>query len=796
MDLSDASSKKAVRTTQLHPADTRLHGRWLVLAWAAWALLSSGTLLAFAFRLPVYLTLLQTVCTGTGCLPGQPAPDTEATLHRLGLSLGSYVTFNLVLTLASMLLACTMSSLLAWRKPRDWLALLVALMLIMFGTANSISASELSHSAWHFPAMLFTILHFATIFLVGSLIPTGRFVPRWTHWLVPAWLLWRLILLFFPTLPSADLLNTLIWLSGLACISVAMIYRYQRMSSPIQRQQLKWIVFGGSATILIVIVFNLPPLIFPALSRTGSLYDLFLATINTLVLVPAIFCFAIAILRYRLWEIDVIINRTLVYGTLTGILALVYVGLVIGLQALLRGIISQESSVAIVVSTLAIAALFQPFRHRTQQIIDRRFYRRTYDAAQTLAAFGARLQQPDEVDLTKLSADLLAVVHQTMQPTHVSLWLRQPPPQAEPLRVALAGAAPEWQTESSSVVIASNDPLVAYLLGVAGAVSIEQLHLDSPALHALQEASVKLAVPLLSQGELVGLLQLGPHKSDQGYSSDDRRLLHTLAIQAAPAIRVAQLVREQQAQARERERLEQELRIAQQIQQAFLPKDLPELAGWQVATYYQPARAVGGDFYDFLAFADGRLAIVIGDVSGKGIPAALLMTTTRTILRSVAQREASPGQVLEQTNAILCPEMPPGMFVTCLYAILDPASGRLRYANAGHDQPYQRQYDRVSELWATGMPLGLMPGMTYEEKETSIAEGDSVLWYSDGLVEAHNPEQAMFGFPRLAKLLEEQRDAPSLIEVLLQDLTAFTGPAWEQEDDVTLLTLQRSCHLT
>lgn len=426
MDLSDASSKKAVRTTPFHPADTRLHGRWLVLAWAAWALLSSGTLLAFAFRLPVYLTLLQTVCTGTGCLPGQPAPDTEATLHRLGLSLGSYVTFNLVLTLASMLLACTMSSLLAWRKPRDWLALLVALMLIMFGTANIISAPELSHSAWHFPAMLFTILHFVTVFLVGSLIPTGRFVPRWTCWLVPAWVLWRLILLFFPTLPSADLLNTLIWLSGLACIMVALIYRYQRMSSPIQRQQLKWIVFGGSATILIVLVTNLPPLLFPALSRTGSLYALFLAAINTLVLLPLIFCFAIAILRSRLWEIDVIINRTLVYGTLTGTLALVYFGLVIGLSALLQGIISHDSGVAIVISTLAIAALFQPLRHRMQRTIDRRFYRRKYNATQTLAAFSATLRH--EVDLDQLREALLAVVQETMQPSHVSLWLRPTAP--------------------------------------------------------------------------------------------------------------------------------------------------------------------------------------------------------------------------------------------------------------------------------------------------------------------------------------------------------------------------------
>lgn len=348
------------------------------------------------------------------------------------------------------------------------------------------------------------------------------------------------------------------------------------------------------------------------------------------------------------------------------------------------------------------------------------------------------------------------------------------------------------QIDSPPVPIGKNDPLMDYFLSTPGAVEIAKLHLNSPALQYLKSAGVKIAVPLISQGELVGLLNLGPRLSERDYSSDDRELLSRVAIQTAPAMRVAQLARKQEAQARERERLEQELRVARLIQHAFLPKDLPTLPGWQVAAYYQPARAVGGDFYDFISFEDGRLGIVIGDVTDKGIPAALLMTTTRSILRSVAQSEMSPGKVLEQTNNLLCPDMPPKMFVTCLYAILDPAGGLLRYANAGHDQPYQRKLDRVDELWATGMPLGLMPNMTYEEKETLLASGDSVLFYSDGLVEAHNPEHAMFGFPRLVKLMDEQRDDPDMIELLLRQLGEFTGPEWEQEDDVTLVTLQRS----
>ena len=257
------------------------------------------------------------------------------------------------------------------------------------------------------------------------------------------------------------------------------------------------------------------------------------------------------------------------------------------------------------------------------------------------------------------------------------------------------------------------------------------------------------------------------------------------------ALRVAQLVREKRTQDLERERIEQEMRIARLIQQTLLPKELPELPGWQIASYYQPARAVGGDFYDFLYFEDGRMGIVIGDVTDKGVPAALVMATTRSILRSTAHASISPGKVLEQTNDLLHPDIPPKMFVTCLYAILDPISGHLEYANAGHDLPHWRHNGEVTALRATGMPLGLMPEMFYEEKEVTLSAGDSVLFYSDGLVEAHNPQREMFGFPRLARLLAEKDHGTPAIDYLLAELAEFTGEGWEQEDDVTLVTLRR-----
>jgi serine phosphatase RsbU (regulator of sigma subunit)/anti-sigma regulatory factor (Ser/Thr protein kinase) len=340
--------------------------------------------------------------------------------------------------------------------------------------------------------------------------------------------------------------------------------------------------------------------------------------------------------------------------------------------------------------------------------------------------------------------------------------------------------------------IAPDDPIVAYFLSAPGAVEVEKLHLESPALQALRTAGVKLAIPLVSQGELVGLLNLGPRLSEQDYSPDDRGLLNTLATQAAPAVRVAQLVREQQAEARTRERIEQELRIARIIQQTLLPQELPQLDGWQLGAYYQPARAVGGDFYDFLHFEDGRLGLVIGDVTDKGVPAALVMATTRSMLRTAAEHGISPGKVLERANNLLYPDIPPKMFVTCLYAILDPSNGRLQYANAGHDLPYVSHDGLATELRATGMPLGLMPDMRYEEKEVYMAAGDTLLLYSDGLVEAHNPERDMFSFPRLMSLVGQYGNTGALIEYLLNELRSFTGIGWEQEDDVTLVTLQHT----
>ena len=336
-----------------------------------------------------------------------------------------------------------------------------------------------------------------------------------------------------------------------------------------------------------------------------------------------------------------------------------------------------------------------------------------------------------------------------------------------------------------------DDPFLTYLLSVNGVVEINRLNLDSPSLRSLKEAGVIISVPLVSQGELIGLLNLGPRRSEQDYSTDDRRLLATLATQAAPALRVAQLAQQQQIEARKRERIDHELRVARVIQQTLLPKEIPSPPGWQIDPFWQPAQAVSGDFYDFIPYPNGKLGIVIADVTDKGVPAALVMATTRSIIRARAEHLDSPGQVLAEVNDLLFPDIPPKMFVTCLFAILDPVNGKMCFANAGQNLPYMRTANGLVELWASGMPLGLMPGMEYEESTVEFKSGDTLLLSSDGLVEAHNSKREMFGVPRLKELMAGFNGGTSLIEHLMEELNTFTGDNYEQEDDITLLEIKR-----
>lgn len=351
---------------------------------------------------------------------------------------------------------------------------------------------------------------------------------------------------------------------------------------------------------------------------------------------------------------------------------------------------------------------------------------------------------------------------------------------------------PEEEPSAAAVAIPAGDPLETLLVSAAAPVEVKGLSLQSEALDELRAAGVELIVPLVGQGELLGALYLGPRLSDQPYSTDDRKLLASLASQVAPAMRVAQLVQSQQAEAKERERINQELQVAALIQQTLLPHDLPRRPGWNVDAFYRPARAVGGDFYDFVEFEDGRLGVIIGDVTDKGVPAALVMATCRSTLKAAASRHDSPGQVLAEVNDSLVDEIPPAMFVTCLYAIIDTETGELVLANAGHNLPYVRTARGVIELRATGMPLGLLPGMEYEECGYALGDGEVMVLSSDGITEAHSPAGEMYGFGRLLGRIAASSPGIDLVAAVVEDVESHSGAGSDQEDDITLVVVRRT----
>jgi hypothetical protein len=403
---------------------TRLQGARLVTARIVWAALVVLILAAYVSSLPDYLAQLQMVCVHAPCAYGQISLSTQGALHTLGLEVGSYAVFSVVLALIIACSAWAVSGVIFWRKSDDWMALLVALLLVVGGTLYVVETEVTGQSAWRLPAQLLGLLTFVVYYLVFSLFPDGRLAPRWTRWLLVAFC--TLLVIFSSLFPNPFALP--LWLSVsievvlfgfYASLVVGQIYRYRHVSGPVQRQQTKWVVYGLTVTVVLIVGGNLPVLLFPQ-SPYPLVYHPILAC--TLLLIPL--TISIAILRYRLWDIDVIIKRTLVYSTLTGMLTLVYFGLVFACQFLLRGIVTHINDVVIVASTLVTAALFQPLRRPIQNLINRRFYRSTYDAAKTLQAFGTILRQ--EVDLSQLQEQVVTVVQQTMQPASVSLWLCPP----------------------------------------------------------------------------------------------------------------------------------------------------------------------------------------------------------------------------------------------------------------------------------------------------------------------------------------------------------------------------------
>ncbi len=425
MNSSDTEEMNTSKVVNFDITNTRLTGSWLIITRAIWLVLVIPSL---GFCIASLLVSYQQVQSGD--IPAQALQE----LSTIGLSVSGFATLNIIFNVITSLIWYGVGFFIFWRRSDDWLALLAAFVLVMFNVTINSNNNVPSILASVYPALTLPLsfMNFLGGISLGVfflLFPNGQLVPRWMR-LILLLLIISEFLGDFPSPSSAFDANWPGWLLLLmplvifGTIIYSQIYRYRRISTPLQRQQTKWIILGVAVAIGIILGILAVTFLIPSYLNSnafGGFIITFIIWPAALLLIPISIGFSI--LRYRLYDIDLLINRTLVYGSLSAILILVYVGLIFALQYLLRGIISQNNDVAIVFSTLAIAALFQPLRHRIQAIIDRRFYRRKYDAAKIVEAFSATLR--NEVDLDQLSEHLIAVVQDTMQPAHVSLWLRK-----------------------------------------------------------------------------------------------------------------------------------------------------------------------------------------------------------------------------------------------------------------------------------------------------------------------------------------------------------------------------------
>ncbi len=391
-------------------------GFLLPAAQIAWVLIAVASIGLYVAAMPRYYHQALTLTNQDGFIPRNPA-EWRHGLEQLGLSPGFYAVYA-VFGRSLMALSLVVTGLvIVTRRSRDWFALFLTASLLVFGCTTPPVSDEYVHTAIAPLVQLFSGFG-QSFLLILYLFPDGRFVPRWTRWAAT-------VLIASFLIPYSGVQTAILVFFGVTLI-FAPIYRYRCVATPAQRQQMKWAMVGLTLAVLVIIV---DILLYPALpglastDRSRVIFDFVTLTAVVIAFSMVPVFIGIAVLRYKLWEIDTLVNRTLVYGSLTLSLAVIYIAGVIALEGLAQALTGQTSDLAIAVATLAVAALFNPWRHRVQGFIDQRFYRRRYDATRILAEFNTRLR--DEVDLDHLSADLVGVVQDTVQPAEIRLWLKE-----------------------------------------------------------------------------------------------------------------------------------------------------------------------------------------------------------------------------------------------------------------------------------------------------------------------------------------------------------------------------------
>lgn len=586
--------------------------------------------------------------------------------------------------------------------------------------------------------------------------------------------------------PLAELCATLF----LAYIPVGFFiyfHSYKKVGSPEERKPLRVVLWGSIVGILAMLYLFLYVAVFRGSRITLVLYPWRSIPILFVAAIPL--SFGYAIVRYRLMDIEIVVKRSLIYGLITASVAAIYLGIVFGIGNLLRDVIGQNNPVLIVGAIIIIALLFDPLKQRVQNLVDRQFYRERYSYQKALLAFSQTL--PTLMNLEEIMDSVTSTILNRMHVKSVAVCLydKEGTGCSTVMQKGMSGSEVAFEKGPGSLVALlerTRSPQLFYNLRYDS-----EFDLDPHEKEKILKSGVVLATPMFSRERLIGILHLGPKESEKPYSQEDIDLLQMVANQAAIAIENARLHKEEIG----KQKIEEELAMARRIQQGLLPKESPKLSGLDIAGTSIPATTVGGDYYDFIKLDEHRLLVVVGDVSGKGMSAALYMSKIQGMIQFASAVYSSPKDILVEVNRKIYDGIERKSFITMIIALFDLSAKKVTICRAGHNPALIASNGQVSFLKLKGMGLGLEPGLIFGHEleifEEDLNPGKLFLFYSDGLTEAMNSNKEEFGEQRVRQVIKNYHavSAKSLEESVIETVTRFRDGA-EQNDDVTVVIVK------
>jgi sigma-B regulation protein RsbU (phosphoserine phosphatase) len=728
-------------------------------------------------------------------------------------------------------------------KPQAAESWVFLVMSSLIGIHLSYSApSDLMHPLWLFDVrLLIQVLYPAPIIHLAITFPKKRGFFRKRPWLWVVPYVFSLVLFFLYEInieyywdpaPVVDLLFDLYLVLAVLCFLICIVWNFLKDVSVMIRRQSQVILVG----ITLGFVIPMIDLLLRFYWDTYLFPDPTLGFVVFLILFPL--SIGYTIVKYDLFAIDAFIKRTYGYILTTGAIAGTY-GVFVLLSNLAFGRFGvTQSPVFPLIFVLGVVFLFNPVRNRVQKFIDRVFYRLEYDYQTTVQRISETMRSLMDLDkILKAMMDFalgamfidsgcVILLNREKQvyecvamagewgetPVRAemarTLAAEEKPKEGEVLRdrpasVGSARIEPETLDErelgsrQAAWKLAIDDPLIGKIAERGKEVTVYDIQQD-PFFEDHRETCLKtfdrirgtLIVPLIYEDKLTGLISLGQKKSGKFYRREDVNLLNTLANQGAVAIENAMLLEE----VIEKERMEQELEVARDLQTSMLPATCPEMDEFELAALSVPARQVGGDFFDFIDMGKDKLGLVVGDVTGKGVSGALVMSASRSVFRMLSEEELTVGEIMTRANRRTKKDIKTGMFVALLYAVLNARDRTLSLCTAGQTQPVHlcAETGAASLVQTKGdtFPLGILDEVEYQETRLQLAAGDRVVFYTDGIVEAMNEKQEIFGFNRLLEIVRGAKSmtADSLLNEIRDSVNTFASGA-AQHDDITLIVV-------